>query len=163
MPNWCMNKLSVKGKKKQISEFKKKAKGESSDLSMDNFFPTPRELLEKDRQETENNKPQSLDWYKWRLHHWGCKWDIRAELVDQKEDELDYSFDSPWSPPVEFILNVSTLYKRLNFNLEYDEPGNDFAGKLECAEGQIIEEKSYPSHINSGWDDIEESEGRIEA
>ena len=44
MPNWCYNSLLVKGETKKINEFKRKAKGKNTDLSLNNFVPMPKEL-----------------------------------------------------------------------------------------------------------------------
>lgn len=41
MPNWCNNTLTVSGKKKDIAEFKEKARGEKTALSFANFIPRP--------------------------------------------------------------------------------------------------------------------------
>ena len=45
MPNWCQNELIITGDKKEITRFKKKAKGKDTDLSLENFVPTPKELV----------------------------------------------------------------------------------------------------------------------
>tara|TARA_Y100000401_G_scaffold55907_1_gene44260 strand:+ start:13048 stop:13524 length:477 start_codon:yes stop_codon:yes gene_type:complete len=158
MPNWCVNELSVEGDRKQISEFKEKAKGESSELSMNNFFPTPQEYLDKHKEE-----PRDMNWYQWRLNNWGCKWDVVAEIIHKTNHVAIYSFDSPWGPPVEFVQKVSSLFRKLIFRITFDEPGCDFAGDITCKKGEIVNEEAYPSRIASSWEDEEESEGRIQA
>ena len=45
MPNWCVNELIITGEKEEVAKFKRKARGEDTDLSLENFVPTPKELV----------------------------------------------------------------------------------------------------------------------
>ncbi len=46
MPNWCFNRLEINcdadTARDQLADFLKTAKGEDTDLSLDNFVPSPR-------------------------------------------------------------------------------------------------------------------------
>lgn len=144
-PNWCENRLTVTGPAKQLTEFKKKAvsktkvaKGETKQwLSMNNFFPTPKELTDKESPNRVNpdamlKKYGAKDWYDWNLQNWGCKWDLNhysdPETIGRRS--VCYFFDSPWGPPEEFVKNVAYIYPTLTFFLEYCEPGMCFSGTL---------------------------------
>lgn len=72
MPNWCSNKLEVKGKgfvvKHFIQENFKTNKYDDEfkyELDFEKFNPTP--IDDKTGEIIEN-------WYTWRLENWGCKW-----------------------------------------------------------------------------------------
>ena len=89
--------------------------------------------------------------YEWCLNNWGTKWGIyRAEVnrVDFKYEELEYTFDTAWSPCLPVVLKMSKMFKNLKFNLRYFEGGNGFHGYFVCKAGKVIEkiEADYFGH-----------------
>jgi len=142
MPNWCENTLSIDGEEKILKEFKEKAKTIESektretDLSLNQFIPMP-EFEEE-------------EWYEWAIDNWGCKWDITAYINHESKKELIYTFDSPWSPPLEAIKRISKLYPTLNFTIDYAEPGMCFGGIKTYKNGKEIESDEYD--IESCWE-----------
>ena len=134
MPNWCNNTLAVRGSKKQLMEFKKKVKSEDSELCMDNLIREPNKFR--------NLEYLTGDVSKWRHSNWGTRCDITdAELWDEGDDFLVYHFVSKWCPPDQFILHSSKKYKKLSFQLRYDEPGMGFVGLFRTRKGFIVEDE----------------------
>jgi len=92
MPNWCENTLIVSGDKKQIKQFKEKAKGKKNktDLSLNNFVPLSKELENTTAPSLKPNKKLikkygADNWYEWCISNWGTKWDVEATLEDEEE------------------------------------------------------------------------------
>ena len=141
MPNWCMNSLYIRGNKKQIEKFKTKAKAEDTDLSMDNIIPQPRKA----------DGDISDDWYDWRCENWGTKWDIEAHLRTEDNELLEYQFDSAWAPPTQFLVLASKLFKKLSFQIKYDEPGMGFFGLFRAKKGFVVEDNYVES--SQFWDE----------
>ena len=154
MPNWCENTLWISGDASKVKEFVEKAKGEDTDLSLNNFVPTPEELLtgpapnlkrddetdeeHKARMQTLKDRYGYTDWFDWRIAHWGTKWDVQAEVNYEEGDcSAVFTFDSAWSPPIEWLEAVSRLYPELHFSLKYDEPGMTFMGCARGSQGEI--------------------------
>ena len=149
MPNWCECNLCVSGDVKELKKFKEQAKGldeakGKTDLSLNNFVPTPPELL--DRSAPNDVDPEAMkakykmaDWYTWRNKNWGTKWDIEAEITDEKPFELWYYFSSAWSPPAGAIETIARLFPKLKFSLDYCEPGMGFKGQFVVKKDKIIE------------------------
>lgn len=97
-------------------------------------------------------------WYKWRLANWGCKWDasfgepflaLGANEMDVEETVAAlgqtitpttavYKFDTPWSPPAQFLEQASEQFPRLEFALRYGEPGGGFAGEVRYVGGLCV-------------------------
>lgn len=65
------------------------------------------------------------NWYNWNLSKWGCKWDCSDVYVhsDIESDPTEFhaSFQTPWSPPEEFLKTLIDLYPNLDFTLEWEE------------------------------------------
>jgi len=142
MPNWSINNLQVSGDKVDIELFKKKAKGEDTELSLNSLHPVPAELMgtvspSSPRKKMLIGKYGADDWYDWRIRNWGTAWDVQAVMEDEDEKYLQYSFDSAWSPPVEWLEKVARDYPQLSFRLEYEEDGMDFMGVATAKEGKV--------------------------
>ncbi len=152
MPNWCFNELTITGNKESLQEFKIKVKGINTDICLNNFVPMPEELVDTI---SPREKP---NWYDWRLHNWGTKWDIDAHLVEESENMLIYEFESPWGPPGNWLRKVSLMFPWLSFELYYKEPGMCFQGTMVAKESIFIdqEEDYYEELDESELEDEEE-------
>tara|TARA_Y100001970_G_scaffold259516_1_gene340565 strand:- start:8637 stop:9239 length:603 start_codon:yes stop_codon:yes gene_type:complete len=74
----------------------------------------------------------------WENAHWGCKWGASEPELFQEEDSfLQYSFDTPWGPPMEFLEKVSSDWPTLSFSIDYEEAGMGFAGNAEYVAGEV--------------------------
>jgi hypothetical protein len=104
--------------------------------------------------------PFGSGWHDWRSEHWGCKWD--ASFADsgplfalgQEGMDVDiskstqgvtktptvvvYKFDTPWSPPMPFLISASEQHPELEFVLRFGEPGNNYAGETKVVAGVTI-------------------------
>ena len=123
MPNWCENKLVVRGEKKDMVKFNKALDKENL---LKSFVPIP--------------KDQDDNWYQWCVDNWGTKWDVEINDSTIEDDYVELSFDSAWAPPVAWLKIVAKKYPKLKFSLKYDEPGMCFIG---CAKGSngVIEDQ----------------------
>jgi hypothetical protein len=80
MFEWYDILLTVKGKAKSISEFKRRAKGKNTELSLENLYPMPTEL---EQSEEHRSNPHWLDWPE---SHWGTDRDVKATLVKKNRE-----------------------------------------------------------------------------
>ena len=90
-------------------------------------------------------------WYDWNVRNWGTKWDVavhdndkypETELHDESTTSLGYKFNTAWSPPIEAITKLSTLYPTLNFNLSYEEE-TGWGGEVTLLNGFITTVEEY--------------------
>jgi len=70
------------------------------------------------------------NWYDWRVANWGTKWDVNSNgngdpAVSSDGLGVQLSFDSAWSPPLEFYGKM----EELGFTVDafYYEPGRSGA------------------------------------
>jgi len=148
MPNLCECQLTIIGnnQKDEIKKFIKRAKideVEPSDISIEKFLPTPKELDDTDT-ETENSefikKYGASNWYDWRVMNWGTKWDIiggERTSEDDEDEKIDYMFETAWSPPIEALQSISKLYPKFVFVLKYEETLTGFIGIAKFINGKV--------------------------
>lgn len=160
MPNWCDNWLQVSGAKEEIGRFVGMGVKEGK-WALSHYFPMPEELHGTSRPGVSNKelvaKYGAADWYDWNMRNYGCKWDCDTTDVKRKDTgtEVIIDFQSPWSPPVEFMHKVQAMFPQLDFRLAYMETGCWFAGVAETfrdadtGEVEILVQDTEPEY----WDE----------
>ena len=153
MPNWCWNHLEITGEEKQLHEFVEKSTNDKEhEFSFNGTCPMPKTLritagthlsfMEKIKRYINIKLYGHDNWYNWSIANWGTKWDACESYISH--DDIDYfavSFQTAWSPPVQWIDNIMKDFPDLSFTLEYEEPGMGFGGRL-SAQHEVI------------WDDL---------
>ena len=116
MPNWCSNRATINGPAPVIEEIRLKLTQDDPEL-LNWMVPQP-------------NFEGDQDWYNWNVSNWGTKWDICDVYIDNntEEDSIEVSFSSAWAPPVEAFTTWAFNDGRVQFSLEYWEPGCGFVG-----------------------------------
>lgn len=115
MPNWCENRLVVKGERAVVEGFKNKVANGSEVLDLAQLVPKSA----------------------WRVVNWGATWNPEW-LADMGGDEsLEYRFDTAWDPPIEWVEQASALYPNLKFTLWFEESGTQLAGMVVFENGEI--------------------------
>jgi hypothetical protein len=121
----------------KIKEEKKKIfLNQPAEYSIGNLYPPPAEVI---------NLGYSRAGYDWCNRHWGTKWDIcdvgYEHSINENTGEfgqLQFYFDTAWGPPDEAFVEISKIFPELVFELEYDEPGMQFAGEVEIQDGEYL-------------------------
>jgi hypothetical protein len=116
MPNWCSNRATISGPAPVISEIKKILEDPEGEL-LNWMVPQP-------------NFEGDQDWYNWNIANWGTKWNITDVYIDNddEEDSIEFTFSTAWAPPVEAFATWAMGDGRVQFTLEYWEPGCGFLG-----------------------------------
>jgi hypothetical protein len=146
MPNWVYCKMSVKGNKKELDRFIKFAKEGEDLLSANKFIPYPKKYAGMDIIAEEKNKIFKTEYvkdgfnsggYEWCVKNWGTKWGINeSKLVKQKNNELDYIFETAWSPPDPVIKKMSAMFPTLEFKMKWVEENMESKGVLDMKGGK---------------------------
>ncbi len=153
MPNWCENTLHIRGSLEDIYSFTDKAYEENTneDFSLNNFIPMPEELRNTSYPNRDVKLATTLklkygatNWYDWTTENWGTKWDVTsATLVKTNDKHAMYIFQTAWCPWKDEVTRlISEQFPRLNFRLEYYEPGMRYSGVCEANAGKILESHS---------------------
>ena len=132
MPNWCHNRLTITGPNVRIAAFKLEAVGHSpwfkpeelvgerpNPLNFHSLVPIPDHVLAAD---------YHTAGYDWEHSNWGCKWGAANPILRDEVGQIQYEFDTAWSPPVKLLLKVAQKWSDLVFVLEYEEPAMAFKG-----------------------------------
>ena len=130
MPNWCNNNIKIYGDEGTIRTLTAVLKSlKSADESEDNnnvfraLIGIPQHMSDGDYKEK---------WYDTNIEWFGTKWDISYEesSFNFEKDEISFSCETAWSPPIPFLQNLCEMYK-VNATLFYSEGGVGFAGQTE--------------------------------
>ena len=157
MPNWCYNHLEVSGDEIQLREFVEKSlvKNEHKDdnFSFNGTYPMPKDLNITKGTQTQDEKEQAklnielygyASWYDWSVENWGTKWDACESHIHHNDiNYFSVSFDTAWSPPINWIDNIMQDFPDLCFTLEHEEPGMCFGGQLTAQYETIWEDAHW--------------------
>jgi hypothetical protein len=118
MPNWCSNRATISGPAPVIAEITEILNREDTPLLA---WMVPEPKYEGDQ-----------DWYSWRVNHWGTKWDISDVYFEHQpeEDSITFEFCTAWGPCVEAFYTWAANDGRVQFTLDYWEPGMAFVGSV---------------------------------
>lgn len=179
MPNWCTNRLTVRGDRNKILDFLEANKGLPPSYKLSEvekkLFPDYERPTKKrfcfnalvsvppdvvdigyDGHNILARDDQRLDGYHWQSKYWGTKWDIYNDNVCPAffDGYATLDFETAWAPPLAWLDRVARLFPELELALDYNEPGMAFAGRVEYSDGELSYEK-----VISGEEYLEEYGG----
>jgi hypothetical protein len=141
MPNWCNNHLTITGDNENLDRIKFYLEDiESKDNTSPGIFMA---LVGRDKS-IELNEYEHGGWYDANINYWGCKWDVsyNEANITYDDESITMSFDSAWSPPINFIQHLGRLFN-VSCELYYEEPGCDFCGKSYFDNENGLTEEDY--------------------
>ena len=98
------------------------------------------ELMEKARKTGEDVFP--IDGFNWNIANWGTKWDIDHQKITKKritwegDEQIHLYFSTAWNPPFRWFEKVVQAFPKLEFKMNYWEPGMYFGGVLIGKQGE---------------------------
>lgn len=154
MPNWCENKLQIKGSEDALRKFlethvlaRRLSDGKLGDkeLDFDTIVPSPKFKLDcpeeylndGNRHIVSDEERPWFDWYKWQCDNWATKWNASNTYTHDSnldQGELDIWFDTAWGPSIPVIHKLTEMYPELRFRYAYFEGGCWFGGLIEYDE-----------------------------
>jgi hypothetical protein len=162
MPNWSLNKFSVKGTAEDMVVFYAAALSPMNEFKFANIFPMPailKNTVSPTRSahnfpEAENNTPEKCarlieaygadNWYDWNHVTYGTKWDLQETMITQKTDVLfECHFKTAWAPPYTFLQRLQHKYPNLALSLWYCVEGDpDNMGVFNTITNDLTGEKT---------------------
>jgi hypothetical protein len=124
---------------------------EQYDLCFHSLVPVPERLLARTygSQDEESARAKPLEGQSfsphyedrdWEVFNWGCKCGPHVVALNRLgPEEMSYDFDTPWTPPLEFVKRASLLFPLLIFTLKFCEPNTDLEGWCVVQCGQLKE------------------------
>jgi len=146
MPNWCSNKLVVKGndcnkfylENRNYENLEKK-----QELDFYKSVPKPLDVYDGDIGHQERELYGTNNWYHWNISNLGTKWNVQDSYYEDKIEYIRYFFETAWSPPLPWVLKISQKYPNLSFELEYCEEGMGFGGLIEFKNGDCLKNEEW--------------------
>ena len=108
MPNWVYNKVILSSEDLTVLDFlEKKLESDEELLSFNKIIPAPTDKLYD---------------VNWATDNWGTKWDAsNLHRTRVSEQILEYSFDTPWSPPLPVFEELAKQHSNISIVLEFEE------------------------------------------
>jgi len=156
VPNWCSCRATINGPSPVIDKIRLILEDPEGEL-LNWMVPQPK--CEGDQ-----------DWYMWRVNSWGTKWNITDVDInnDAEPDSIEFSFNTAWAPPVEAFATWAATDGRVQFSLEYWEPGCGLVGTTtydgEYLDTHDVDSNSDPARYKQiasdtwGYEEYEEPE-----
>lgn len=163
MPNHCATTAQILFDNKQdLDVFMTMAKHTSEEdekdtvltVSMEALMPTPPHLLESKADFVSEDLARAIEgdptyeyvsWYDWRVAHWGTKWDMYSQEIDDLGYFPQYDkygivmrYDTAWSPNIRFWQSFSKIAP-VQVDMTYLDEGWGFAGRTVIKDGCIEE------------------------
>lgn len=121
------------------------------DLSFHRLYPVPADVrswpyddgVTAQVAQVTGLKPPEMSGYYWENKHWGVKWGASDSHLNDYGDSAEYTFDTAWGPPMEWIHYVANEWPTLGFSLAYEEPGMCFRGEAFWMNGSCVSHDEY--------------------
>ena len=128
MPNWCNNYIKINGDEGTIRTLAAVLKSLKSTDESEDANGVFRALIGLPQHMSDGQYKEK--WYDTNIEWFGTKWDISYEesMFNISNDEISFSCETAWSPPIPFLQNLCEMYK-VNATLFYSEGGVGFAGE----------------------------------
>lgn len=114
MSNECSNILTIRGSKSEIS-FLPWTISDTQQQLFAPILPNPQDAMQV----------------------WGCKSNPQIETIERSNKEVRIEFNSPWSPPIAGIVNLSKLFPALEWHLDYVIYGEEL-GRAKAKSGKLL-------------------------
>lgn len=132
MPNWCENKIII-SPNGDNDELPKGLTGsildKNGDLTFSLLMSPPEANVESQIQ--------------WCVENWGTKWEPSSSepfVLDEETGEVRFDVETAWSPPLEFMEYLSSVFPDVIVEIKYIEFGMNFMGSCTYIAGLVIEE-----------------------
>ena len=131
MANHCYNYVSFSGKKEMLIELKEGIKEAEAATNDKYFYQFCDRVVKADPSVKKDYLFYGTKWFEYEIDHHG--------------DTMCMQGDSAWGPPQRFVEAMCKQYG-LCAILEYEEPGNDFAGIIKYDSTGEIEHEEFTYH-----------------
>lgn len=146
MPNWCSNYVTIYGE--DFSKVKDLLESKTDD---DGLFEHTVGIVKEgylrdgkyERLGDDKIDDKYFNWYDHNVNEYGTKWDVNEVYFEiYEESTISFSFESAWSPPLEWARKLSDKFK-VTVVVEYAEAGCNFGGKSVFENGDEEESTQY--------------------
>ncbi|MHC4376015.1 MAG: DUF1281 family ferredoxin-like fold protein [Planctomycetota bacterium] len=162
MPNWCSNYVTIYGE--DFSKVKDLLLTKTDD---DGLFEHTVGIVKEGYLRDEKYQhlgdvildDKYFNWYDHNVNEYGTKWDVNEisfdVFADPSDEHISFSFESAWSPPLEWARKLSDKFKVIVV-IEYAEGGCNFGGRSIFENGDETESEQY-TYLN--WMLVDDTSG----
>ncbi len=94
-------------------------------------------------------KYHAMNWYDWRIRHWGTKWNALNTVVEQNR----IRFDTAWNPPLPIFAEIAVRNPEMKLEIYYaDEEEGYQVGHIVLAEGKSLIDEAYENFSDQAFE-----------
>ena len=124
MPNYIYNSLVINGSQHILKHFYEKNRVTQEDVDILGRHLTELSFENMISRSTCEYIEKKYNLENLHIDYWGTKWDAKdVRYTKRNDEEIIYSFDTAWAPPLQWLSLVSKIYSQLNFKISCVEEG----------------------------------------
>ena len=158
MPNHCTHRLVINGPQEDVTRLVDLLHDGDSPFSFNSLIPMPEELRGTSSPNGLTGKEMTkkyghADWYGWAVSNWGTKWnayevnmrgvqsplELLAHAGGDGTREVEYDFQTAWSPPLPFMEKLFAENPTLTFTWYGIEEQPSWGCFILVEGGEIVE------------------------
>jgi len=137
MPNHITNKVTIKGKAKDVKIFMENIKSKEGSIDFNKIKPMPKDIFHWNLGSVERKIYGKNNWYDWSIDNWGTKWNAYESYDDCDKEELnkwekfiecELFFFTAWSAPIPIynkIYKKYIIWMNLDIDIEVEFADED--------------------------------------
>jgi hypothetical protein len=139
MPNWCDNRLAIRGRPAEVMDLVALLEGDQP-LDFERLIPMPQDIRDGADYEAHQGRNGFPGWYQWSCEHWGVKWNAvnSTRRGIGRTGRVRYRFFTAYDPPMEFIDALARRFPAVEIDLTFDIEMWG-SGRAQWREGQLAE------------------------
>lgn len=148
MPNWVKNIIDCEGD--TLSNMYKKNEQGITEFDFNVVLPMPKELEDNNWQYPDTRTSEQIkalkekygasDWYHWRIHNWGTKWN-GGEVYDKSDSHAE--IDTAWATPEPVIKAISKQFNTYIHVSYADEDLGSNCGEYTYKNGELTYRRKF--------------------
>jgi len=164
MPNWSYNTLTIKDSNLNLIKLKKLLSSKHTELDFEKIKSPNRYILRKKKIWRKMSQKEKERWgvgggskfgswvfnnglQDWNCRHWGTKWNSSCDYVKLENNELIYSFDTAWGPPMGIINLLFDRFKTIDIELTYSIEGGQGSGEIKTENRKTVIDDHWTPHV----------------
>jgi Ferredoxin-like domain in Api92-like protein len=121
MPNWCDNRLAIRGTPAAVRELVELAEGDIP-FDFERILPMPKHIHDGGAYDGGLSSDTFPGWYQWSCEHWGTKWNAwdGSRRGYGRTGRVRYRFFTAYDPPLPVFAELARRFPSVEIELTFE-------------------------------------------